>query len=92
MGSFSPSQAEFLVQPLPRTRYIFFMTDRLIGFTVVLDRAIREDDAECIKEAIMMVKGVGSVEGVVQGSESFIAESRTKNDITQKLLKFIKEL
>lgn len=38
------------------------MTDRFHAFTVVLDRDIREDDAEPIVAAIKMIKGVQSVE------------------------------
>ena len=34
------------------------MTDRFKGLTVVLDRDIREDDAEYIIKTISMIKGV----------------------------------
>jgi hypothetical protein len=36
------------------------MTDRYNSLTVVLDRDIREDDAEHILNAIRMIKGVGN--------------------------------
>ena len=53
------------------------MTDRHSGYVVVLNRDIREDDAEAVINAIRMVKGVLSVEPV-EGDVSgkLIAEMR----------------
>lgn len=44
------------------------MTDRVSGFTVVLDHDIRDDDIEPVLNAIRMVKGVIAVEAIVADS------------------------
>lgn len=62
------------------------MTDRYNALTVVLDRDIRDDDAECILNAIRMIKGVRSVTGNVADVESHIAEQRVRHELGQKLM------
>jgi len=53
------------------------MTDRHAGYLVVLDRDIREDDAEeGVLNAIRMIKGVVSVEPVIAGAQQYAAASR----------------
>lgn len=37
------------------------MTDRINGLMVVLDRDFREDDVQCLVDAIKMLKGVQQV-------------------------------
>lgn len=68
------------------------MTDRFKGLTVVLDRDIREDDAEYIIKAISMIKGVQSVHGNVSTSDDFIVQTRTKTEVIKKLYSFIEEI
>ncbi len=67
------------------------MTDRVKGFTVVLDHDFRIDDVEIIQNAIAMIKGVKLVEPIIANSEDFVVEQRTKSEIKSKLLKFMKE-
>ena len=47
------------------------MTDRFHSLTVVLEREIRDDDAEPIIAAIKMIKGVAEVTGEVARGEGF---------------------
>jgi hypothetical protein len=56
---------------------------------VVLDRDIR-DDAECILNAIRMIKGVCSVTGNVADMESHIAEQRVRHEFEQKLMSVLR--
>lgn len=65
------------------------MTDRVEGFTVVLDQRIRKDDAEAIQKAIQQFRGVASVDPVVTTVESYYAESRVRNELFHKLLDFL---
>jgi len=65
------------------------MTDRVNGFTVHLDRDIREDDVEVIANAIRMIKGVVRVDNKVVGPMDHIAYMRGKREITDKLYKFL---
>lgn len=67
------------------------MTDRVKGFTVVLDKDFRIDDVEVIQNAIAMIKGVNSVEPIIASADDFVVAQRTKSEITKKLLKFIRE-
>lgn len=62
------------------------MTDRFNSLTVVLERNIRDDDAEPILEAIRMIKGVANVQGNVADTRSHVAEVRAKQELTSKVL------
>lgn len=54
------------------------MTDRFVAVTVVLEREIREDDAQPILTALSLVKGVQSVHPVVGGIEIDLAQERAR--------------
>jgi len=65
------------------------MTDRIEGFTVVLDQRLREDDAEGLRAAIAQLRGVATVRPVVSTSEAYFGEMRTRTEIVSRLLDFI---
>lgn len=65
------------------------MTDRINSITVVLDEDIRVDDAECILNAIRMVKHVLSVEGNVADFESHMAEERARAKVHEQVFNAI---
>jgi len=65
------------------------MTDRYHSLTVVLDRDIRDDDAEPILMAIRMIKGVLSVKPKVADIDSNMAEDRARRNLEQKLFDVI---
>lgn len=67
------------------------MTDRLRGFTVLLDRDTRVDDFEVVKNAILMIKGVVQVDEVINDSSVYMTEMKVTSDIRDKLYKFINE-
>lgn len=62
------------------------MTDRFNALTVVLEKDIRDDDAEAIIQAIKMVKGVLSVDGNVADIEAHLATERVRRELLQKLI------
>ena len=62
------------------------MTDRFNSITVVLERDIREDDAEPILAAIRQIRGVLSATGNVADLESHLAQERARSELGQKLL------
>ena len=69
------------------------MTDRINGFTVVLSKDIREDDFEALKNAVLMLKGVISIEPNIVDASDSIAKLQSKTEIRNKLYDFIdKEL
>ena len=61
------------------------MTNRYHSLTVVLEKDIREDDAEYLLNAIKMIKGVLSVDPFISDIESHMAESRARQELGQKL-------
>lgn len=65
------------------------MTDRFHSFTVVLDKDVREDDAEDTINAIKQIRGVLSVEGNVADIDSHVAEERVHRELGKKLMAVI---
>ena len=61
------------------------MTDRINALTVVLDRDYRDDDVECIVNAIKMVKGVQSVTMNVSDYTDLVAQERALEVLRHKL-------
>ena len=61
------------------------MTDRFNTLTVVLERDIREDDAEALLTAILQLRGVLSVSGDVADPAAYMAEERAKRQLGKKL-------
>lgn len=67
------------------------MTDRYFALTVLLDRDIREDDAEFIIAAIRMIKHVYKVEPHISTRDTWAAEIRVKAKLRQKLREVLQE-
>ncbi len=61
------------------------MTDRLHALTVHLKADIRDDDAQAIIQAIIMVKGVAKVDSHVVTSEDEFARERVRHEFREKL-------
>ena len=61
------------------------MTDRYNTLTVVLDRDVRDDDAECLINAIKMLRGILSVSGNVANPSDYMAEERAKDNLRGKI-------
>lgn len=62
------------------------MTDRYSGYVVVLERDIRDDDAEHVLGLLRNLKGVQSVQPVVNTPELMIAEDRAQRKIETRVL------
>lgn len=62
------------------------MTDRFNTLTVVLDRDMREDDAEVLLSAIRQLRGVISVSGNVADVSEYMAEERALHTLRQKVM------
>lgn len=61
------------------------MTDRIKGFTVLLDEDLREDDAESLRSAILHMRGVENVTGVVVDVGDWMARERVKSDVRKAI-------
>ncbi len=57
------------------------MTDRHAAYLVILDKDLREDDAEPVLNALGMVKGVTSVEPVQGDMALQIATQRARREL-----------
>ena len=68
------------------------MTDRHGGYIVTLAVPTREDDAEAIIAAIMMIKGVVSVEPVVDDYLSVMARTQLRWDVKRKLFEALDQV
>lgn len=62
------------------------MTDRYHTLTVVLKDDMRDDDAKSLIDAVLMLKGVLSVTGVVSDFTAHMAEERARHELGQQLL------
>lgn len=61
------------------------MTNRLKGCTVVFDSSIREDDAQPIIDAILMLKGVREVTTSVDNADDWMNRTRVKLELFEKI-------
>lgn len=61
------------------------MTTRFNSLTIVLEKEIREDDAEHLINAIKMLRGVLSVEGDVIYRETYMAEERALHKLRTEM-------
>lgn len=68
------------------------MTDRIKGFTVVLDKDIRVDDIEFVVNAIKIIKGVIGVESLVVDHSDYIARTRYRREVIEKINNVLEEL
>lgn len=67
------------------------MTDRINALTVVLDKDIRADDVEYLKQAISMIRGVLRVDQHVSDISSHIAYARARADLQERLFEALRE-
>lgn len=65
------------------------MTDRHTAYIVILQNPIREDDADATIMALNMVKGVLTVEPVVEDVTHVVATARAEHDLGQRILKAV---
>ena len=61
------------------------MTDRHAGYVVVLDRDMREDDAQDVIKAISLLKGVAAVTPHLASPDLAIATLRAHRTIEARL-------
>ncbi len=65
------------------------MTDRINGFWVALDEDIRIDDAEPIISAVLQLRHVIDVEPNVRDPGDWIAETRARQELIEKLYRVL---
>ena len=67
------------------------MSDHTTVLTVVLDKDYRVDDAKSIIEAISMIKGVLTASATVSNVDTYVAYSRARLDLENKLWSVLKD-
>ena len=65
------------------------MTDRVKGFTVILDGDIREDDVEELRKAISCLRHVLSVDNVIAKVGDHFERERARHELGQALWKIL---
>lgn len=65
------------------------MTDRYHSLTVVLEKDMREDDAQALIAAIAQLRGVLKVSGEVADGGSLMAEQRAKYELRARVLELL---
>lgn len=66
------------------------MIDRHMAYVVTLNQDTREDDAQAIINALVMIKGVLSVEQVKAEPMGMAVSSRVRHEVINKLMELIK--
>lgn len=61
------------------------MSDRVKGFYVSLEKDIRDDDFQTIMNAVLMVKGVLSVEPSITSADDWMNRERVKFELRKKI-------
>ena len=67
------------------------MTDRIKGFTITLDRSFREDELDAVKVALLMTKGVVSVDPLVEAPGDFVVTQRERNRLLSSLTSWMED-
>lgn len=67
------------------------MSERIKGFTVTLEKDVKEEGAEIILQALSMIKGVADVEPIETTYEDHMNRERVKWELRDKFIKFIKQ-
>lgn len=65
------------------------MSDHIKGFYVALDRDVRDDDFEYIKNAVLLIKGVSKVKENVENADDWINRERIRTEYKDKLIDII---
>lgn len=65
------------------------MTDRIHSLTVVLEKDMRDDDAQALINAITQLRGVLSVSGNISDLSDHIAQVRARRELGEKLFNVI---
>lgn len=61
------------------------MSNRVKGFTVVLDKDIRKDDVESLRQAICHMQHVLEVKNSLSTAEDWYIEQRVRREMGDKL-------
>jgi len=70
---------------------ILFMTDRVKGLVITLEKDIRVDDVEAIIQSIRMIRGIAHVEPSITTAEDHMNRERIKYELRGKFYKFVQE-
>ena len=68
------------------------MTNRLKGLTVAFEKDIREDDAEGIINAILMIRGIANVTTSLSSSEDYINREQIRREVVSKIYDVAKDI
>lgn len=67
------------------------MTDRVASFTVILERDLRDDDAQEIIDAIRQLRGVLEVRPEIVGTDHIVAKAQARGEIFARIQQVMAE-
>ena len=67
------------------------MTIRHSGYVIILEKDIREDDAEDLIKLLRNIRGVAEVKPVAAGVEGIIAKEQARRELIDKIWKALTE-
>jgi len=67
------------------------MSDRYNYLIVVLEKDLKDEDAQPLLEAIKCLRGVLSVTPNISDSDAWAAEERVRRELTEKLWRVLRE-
>ncbi len=68
------------------------MTDRYNAFIVILEKDIRDDDAQSTIDAIKQIKGVLDVQPQISNGSDIVTKLRLRTEIEQKLFSVLRDI
>jgi len=66
------------------------MSDKISGFTVVFKESVSEEYMDMVKQSVSLIKGVGTIEPIVEGIDTFLGASQEGSRIKRFLIDMIK--
>ena len=68
------------------------MSNRIKGYTVILDKDYKDESAEIIENAIRMIKGVKDVKPSIVNSDDLMNRMKIQSEMKMKLYDLIDEI
>jgi hypothetical protein len=67
------------------------MSNRIKGFYVALEKDIKDEDFEYVKNAVLMIKGVHSIKENIADSDDWINRQQIKQELLKKIFDIFKD-
>lgn len=66
------------------------MSNKICGFTVVFENSVSEEYMDMVKQSVSLIKGVATIEPVIENTGAFIGASQESHRIKMFLIDAVK--